>query len=106
MRKVEPLLPQSSGQSGAASFRVPATISFWLLCSIETPSARKQATVDAQSRAVEKFAISELPDARAAMSAARWDIDLSPGSCKRPLIRRAGVSFMMSIDVRSRTLQR
>ena len=28
-------------------------MSFWLLCSIETPSARKHSTVDAQSRAVE-----------------------------------------------------
>ena len=51
-------------------------------------------TVDAQSRAVEKLEISELPDARAAMSAARCEIDLSPGRAIRPLNFRVGVNFI------------
>ena len=69
------------------------------------PSERKQLRVDAQSRAVEKFEISDLPRARAAMSAARWEIDLSPGNRSRPLIERAGVSLMMSHYVRNRTYE-
>ena len=58
--------------------------------------------VDAQSRAVEKFVISVLPEASAAMSAARCEIDLSPGNFIRPLITRAGASLIF-IFVRYRT---
>ena len=63
------------------------------------PSDRKQPRVDAQSCAVEKFEISELPRASAAMRAARWEIDLSPGNLSRPFIELAGVSFMLSGNV-------
>jgi hypothetical protein len=66
---------------------------------MEIPRERRQARVDAQSRAVEKFEISDLPRANAAISAARWEIDLSPGNRSRPLIERAEVSFMMSAYV-------
>ena len=50
--------------------------------------------VDAQSRAVEKFEISEEFDARAAMSAARCEMDLSPGSRSLPRIEFAGASLI------------
>lgn len=63
---------------------------------MEIPSDRKQPSVEAQSRAVEKFEISVLPWARAAISAARCEMDLSPGKRNRPLIERAGLSLMMS----------
>ena len=69
------------------------------------PSARKQLRVDAQSCAVEKFEISDLPRASAAMSAARWEIDLSPGNRSRPFIELAGFSFMRSVNVRDATLE-
>ena len=64
-----------------------------------TPKSRRHVRVDAQSAAVEKFEISESPLASAAMSAARWEMDLSPGSWIRPVIRRAGASFMWYKDV-------
>ena len=69
------------------------------------PSARKQLRVDAQSCAVEKFEISDLPRESAAMSAARWEIDLSPGNRSRPFIELAGFSFMQSVNVRDATLE-
>ena len=70
---------------------------------METPSERRHFNVEPQSRAVEKFEISELPRASAAMSAARCEMDLSPGNRNRPLIERAGVSFIVSDYVRNGT---
>jgi len=70
---------------------------------METPRSRRQASVEAQSAAVEKFEISVLPSASAAISAARCDIDLSPGKRNRPWIKRAGFSLIMSADVRNGT---
>jgi hypothetical protein len=72
---------------------------------METPSARKQLRVDAQSCAVEKFEISDFPRASAAIRAARCEIDLSPGNRNRPFIDRAGLSFMLSGYVRDETLK-
>ena len=63
---------------------------------MEMPSDRKQPRVEAQSRAVEKFEISDPPRAIAAISAARCEMDLSPGKRNRPLIERAGINLMMS----------
>src|ERR1041384_1488207 len=73
---------------------------------METPSSLRQATVEPQSAPVEKLVISERPSARAAIRAARCEIDLSPGSRSRPWIERAGVSLMVSAYVRQATLGR
>jgi len=72
---------------------------------MEIPSERKQPRVDAQSCAVEKFEISELPRASAAISAARCEMDLSPGNRSRPFIKRAGFSLMLSANVREATYE-
>ncbi len=61
---------------------------------METPKSRRQESVEAQSRAVEKFEISDGPWASAAIKAARCEMELSPGKGIRPQIRCAGASFM------------
>ena len=92
---VEPLFPQSSGSVAATSFLLPEKISLPPLCSIETPSCRRQERVEAQSWAVEKFKISDLPEASAAIRAARCEIDLSPGMRRLPEIKCAGASLIL-----------
>src|SRR5689334_20450427 len=61
---------------------------------MEMPSSRRQLSVEEQSAAVEKFDISVRPSASAPINAARWDIDLSPGSRRLPLIKVAGFSLI------------
>lgn len=58
------------------------------------PSSCRHERVEAQSLAVEKFEISEGFVAKAAMSAALCEIDLSPGSCSRPLIECADLNLI------------
>src|SRR4051794_4021431 len=94
MRKVEPLFPQSSGRRGAVNFSPPAKITVFSWRSTEMLSSRKHESVDAQSAAVEKFEISVRSSASAAMSAARCDIDLSPGKRSRPVRKCAGLSLI------------
>lgn len=53
--------------------------------------------VAAQSAPLAKFVIVELPLARAAMIAARCEIDLSPGTLTFPRMRRAGLILIQSI---------
>src|SRR5829696_2265996 len=72
---------------------------------MEMPRSRKQASVEAQSAAVEKFEISETPSASAAISAARCEIDLSPGNRRQPSTRRTGFSRIMSANVLTATEQ-
>lgn len=61
--------------------------------------------VEAQSRAVEKFEISDLLDDSAAMRAARCEIDLSPGKRKLPLINVALSSLIFVAYVCHRVIE-
>src|SRR6185503_17664043 len=62
-----------------------------------TPSFLRPSMVAAQSAPVAKFVIVELPLARAAMIAARCEIDLSPGTLTFPRMRRAGLILIGTI---------
>ena len=94
IRIVEPLFPQSSGPADARNWLggwieiVPAN-----LVTI-TPSCSRHVSVDAQSRLVEKFVSCDVPSATPAISAARCEMDLSPGRRMDPLTRRTGQIFM------------
>ena len=100
IRNVEPLFPQSSECEGVISFWSPENKSLSFVFSIEMPRAWRHDTVEAQSRAVEKFEISDLFDASAAIRAARCEIDLSPGSRNLPLINVANSSRIFVCYVR------
>ena len=74
----------------------------------ETPSERRQLKVDAQSRLLEKLDSRDGPSAQAAISAARCEIDLSPGSVAFPLSLRAELIFIRAnvnaVNVRTATI--
>lgn len=95
MRIVEPLFPQSSGPSGARSWCGGSMVTLFGDLLTPTPSCSRQARVDWQSRLVEKFCNCDGPSAIPAMSAARCEIDLSPGRRIVPLMRLAGATFMV-----------
>ena len=92
IRIVDPLLPQSRTCPVGCSPLVPTPSTWSTLsdCRIETPSEVRQETVVAQSAPVAKLEMVELPSARAAMIAARCEMDLSPGRRTCPTMRRAG----------------
>ena len=87
-RIVLPLLPQSSGPDGSRNPSIPAPVIATAVLSrpIAMPSAVKHDSVAVQSALVEKFLISEVPCASAAIIAARCEMDLSPGITIRPRI--------------------
>ncbi len=70
---VEPLLPQSKGPDGAwnPTPATPCKSMLFPVLSNETPSSPRHDIVEAQSLPVEKFVIWEVPEASAAIIAAR-----------------------------------
>ena len=80
IRIVEPLLPQSSGETAAFICPPPEIQTFAPSRLIVTPNCERQERVEPQSTAVEKFDISETPFASPAIKATRCEIDLSPGT--------------------------
>jgi hypothetical protein len=95
MRIVEPELPASSTASGARqAARPPAITSSRPSCRIATPRPRRHASVDAQSAALEKLRTRVSPSAIAPMSAARCEMDLSPGRVNVPRTQAAGSILM------------
>src|SRR5699024_710907 len=54
-------------------------------CSIDTPRCLNASTVRMQSSQVKKFPTVVFPSAREPNITARWDIDLSPGTCSFPV---------------------
>jgi hypothetical protein len=68
-----------------------------------TPSCSRHFKVDSQSRLVEKFMSLDGPSATPAISAARCEIDLSPGRLIDPFMRRTGRIFMQgNLNLRDR----
>ena len=93
MRRVEPEFPQSRASSGRLpGFRAAAVDrDLASLATDQRPRARpRQARVEAQSAAEEKFVRRVWPWARPPRIARRWERDLSPASRNRPWKRRAG----------------
>ena len=105
IRIVEPLLPQSKAVVAARKLSRPRPRNLTCVPArvISTPSCRRQASVEAQSAPVEKLVMVVVPSARADSMAARWEIDLSPGSAgKTPRTRRAGSIFIICFKLRKR----
>jgi len=71
IRIVEPLLPQSSGAGEGFRSTPPEIKIFSVDLLTLTPSCSRHERVEPQSRAVEKFDISETPDASPAIKATR-----------------------------------
>src|SRR5438552_14242408 len=92
-RIVVPELPASSGSDGERSRPEPrpSKVTAPVRSTISTPSRRRHARVERQSAPGAYVMISEDPSARAANNAYRCEMDLSPGTRRRPLICRAGV---------------
>ena len=99
IRIVEPLFPQSSDFAGLVKSPSPwpRTRQVFPSAATETPISRRQFRVDAQSWLWEKFVIIEGPRASEATIAARWEIDLSPERVISPMIRCAGLTFILAI---------
>ena len=86
-RIVVPELPQSSGRAAARRPFMPEPRT--RPASISTPSARRQAAVDATSAPADRPRTWLSPSAIAPSINARCEIDLSPGSRSSPSRRRA-----------------
>jgi hypothetical protein len=82
---VVPELPASKTERGSSRRIFLPSISRRLLLSvIETPKLRRQLIVERQSSASKKPLTSVMPRAKAPIMAARWVIDLSPGTDSSP----------------------
>ena len=62
---------------------------------MSTPMARKQEMVERQSAPFRKLEISVVPRARAPNMMLRWEMDLSPGTFRRPLRGDADENFIV-----------
>ncbi len=104
-----PELPASTGPSGSRSPRSPtprtrtrSTSS----SSTSTPSARRASSVDSVSAALPKPAMRVSPSLTAPISAARCEIDLSPGTRMWPTRADAGSTRVTASRARARRRRR
>ena len=100
-RMVVPELPASSGCAAERSCPKPRPSTLTVPAGpsrISTPNWRRHDSVDRQSAPGANPARLDVPSARAASSAYRCEIDLSPGTRNRPCSRPAGATILTEDD--------
>lgn len=98
-RMVVPELPASNRSSGSQKPLRPLPriqIFPFSCCWISTPSASRHCSVLQQSAPFEKLCITVFPSAMEPISAARWDMDLSPGTQQEPFNFLSGVTHSIN----------